>query len=405
MKAVGVFSVKGGVGKTLVAINIALRLSKHGRTGLLDADWDNSNFAQFTNFNGRIGVTKDNRFVLPEWNGIRVFSPSLLIGRDRGVSMTEDRYVQMISDVMEYGNWGDLDYMVVDLPGGSSDTWRGVLTIFGEVLIGDIIVIQPLMTDSLEKSLQLHKFLDIPVVGVLNNMVYLTCPHGDKVYLFGDNNTVKEIVQKYEYEYLGDIPFVTDLPKMISNGTPFIESEALDYATKKIIESPIPKTSFIDRFKEKITDAIKSEIEKVLAYFIITFQKEFDVRDRAVREGFTEQNNIALTITDESMTKPITRLVLKLKDGKLVVVSKPEKVNYEIITSFRTLARIIMGKMRRGNQVIDYDPMTAWLVGDVKVYGTGFSVKAMRTFEAIFNNQDLINMIRDKYGSLLERWI
>lgn len=405
MKAVGVFSVKGGVGKTLVALNIAHRLSSYGKVGLLDADWDNSNFAQFTNFDGKIKVTKDNKFILPEWNGIKVFSPSLLVGRDKGVSMTEDRYVQMISDVMEFGDWGNLDYMVVDLPGGSSDTWRGVLTIFGEVLVGDVIVIQPLMSDALEKSLQLHKFLDIPVIGVINNMVYLTCPHGDKIYLFGDNNTTKEIVQKYGYEYLGDIPFVVDLPKLVAEGKPFIESEALDYTVKKIVELPIPKTSFIERFKEKLTDAIKSEVEKVLAYFIITFQKDFDVKDVAVKEGFVEQNNVALTITDESMSKPITILVLKLKDGKLIVVSKPEKVDYEIVASFRTLARLIMGKAKRGDQIVDYDPMTAWLVGDIKAYGSGFSVKAMRTFEAIFRNQELINKIREKYGNLLERWI
>jgi len=405
MKCVGIFSVKGGVGKTLISINIAHQLAQYGKTGLLDADWDNSNFAQFTNFNEKIKVTKENKIILPVWEGVKVFSPSLLFGREKGVSMTEDRYVQMISDVMEYGDWGDLDYMVVDLPGGSSDTWKGILTIFSEVLVGDVIVTQPLMNDALEKGLQLHKFLDIPILGVINNMCYLTCPHGDKIYLFGNTNSTIELVKKYECEYLGEIPFITDLPKLITEGKPIIKSEVISNVVDKIVKLPVQKTSFIERFKEKVTDAIRSEVEKILAYFIVTFQKEFDVKDVAIKEGFTEQKNTVLTVTDDSGSKVITRLVLKLKDGKLVVVSKPENIDFEIVASFRTLARIIMGKAKRGNQIVDYNPMNAWLAGEVKAYGSGFTTKAVRTLEAMFNNQDVVNKIREKYGKILERWI
>jgi ATP-binding protein involved in chromosome partitioning len=405
LKAVGVFSVKGGVGKTLVAINLALRLREKGRTGLLDADWDNSNFAQFTGFTEPVKVTKDNKILLPVWNGVKVFSPSLLFGRDRGVSMTEDRYVQMMSDVMEYGDWGELDYLVVDLPGGSSDTWRGVLMVFGEVLVGDVIVTQPLMIDSLEKGLQLHRFFEIPVIGVVNNMAYLTCPHGEKIYLFGDPSTTAEVAKKHGYEYLGEIPFIPDLPKLIVSGKPVIESPVLDEVVKRVVEAEVQRAGFIERFKEKVTEAIKSEVEKVLAYFIVTTQREFDFKDVAEREGFTEQNNVVLTITDESGTRVLTRLVVKLKGGKIVVVTKPERVDYEIVASFKTLARLIMGKARRGDQVVEYDPLTAWLAGEIKAYGSGFTPRAIRVFEALFKNRELLEKVRSRYSKMLERWI
>jgi putative sterol carrier protein len=261
------------------------------------------------------------------------------------------------------------------------------------------------MNDALEKGLQLHKFLDIPVLGVINNMCYLTCPHGDKIYLFGNTNNTIEIVKRYECEYLGEIPFITDLPKLINEGKPIIKSDTISNTVEKIVKLPIQKTSFIERFKEKITDAIRGEVEKILAYFIVTFQKEFDVKDVAIKEGFTEQKNTVLTITDDSGSKVITRLVLKLKDGKLVVVSKPENIDFEIVTSFRTLARILMGKAKRGNQIVDYNPMDAWLAGEIKAYGSGFTTKAVRTLEAMFNNQDVVNKIRENYGKILERWI
>jgi ATP-binding protein involved in chromosome partitioning len=405
LKVVGVFSVKGGVGKTLVALNLALRLRERGRTGLLDADWDNSNFAQFTNFTEPVKVTKENKIVLPVWNGVKVFSPSLLFGRDRGVSMTEDRYVQMLSDVMEYGDWGDLDYLVIDLPGGSSDTWRGVLVIFSEVLVGDVIVTQPQMTDSLEKSLQLHRFFDIPVIGVVNNMAYLTCPHGEKLYLFGDPSTTAEVVKKHGYEYLGEVPFVPELPKLIASGRPLIESPVLDEAARRVAEARVQRAGFAERFKEKVTEAIKSEVERVLAYFIATTQREFDFREVAEREGFTEQNNVVLTIMDESGTRVLTRLVVKLRGGKLVVVTKPERADYEIVASFRTLARLIMGKARRGDQVVEYDPVTAWLAGEIKAYGSGFTPRAVRVFEALFRNRELLEKVRSRYSKILERWI
>jgi len=99
VKVVGIFSTKGGTGKTTIAINLAHKLSKVGKTGLLDADIDNSNFAQFVKFNGKIEIGRDKTIILPEWNGVKVFSMSLLTGM-KGVSMTEDRYVQIINDVM-----------------------------------------------------------------------------------------------------------------------------------------------------------------------------------------------------------------------------------------------------------------------------------------------------------------
>lgn len=404
MKAVGVFSVKGGVGKTLIAINLAYRLRQYGRVGLLDTDFDNSNFAQFTGMQEKVKVTKDNKILLPTWNDIKVFSFSILIGRERGVSMTEDRYVQMISDVMEFGDWGDLDYMVIDLPGGSSDIWKGVLTVFSEVLLGDVIVSQPIMTDSLLKGIRLHKYFDIPIIGVIDNMSYITCPHGEKVKLFA-NEDVRKIVETEGVEYLGEIPFIPTLPEQLLKGNPIIETDVLDRTTEKIVKEPVRKTSFIERFKEATLKAIKTEIEKILAYMIVRVQKEVDLSQKAVEAGFTEQKPFILTITDEDGGKIITRIPMKIKNGKLIVLNSPEKIDFEIVTSFRTLARALMGKARRGDKLVDYSIWDAWASGDIRTYGSGFTPRAIRVLEEIANDTTILQSVRERYGSILEKWI
>ena len=95
MKTIGVVSIKGGVGKTLVAINLANALKQYGTVGLIDADIDNSNFATFTKANIRVEVDEKKQLKPANWDGIKVFSMSLLVG-NRAVSMTEDRYLSLI---------------------------------------------------------------------------------------------------------------------------------------------------------------------------------------------------------------------------------------------------------------------------------------------------------------------
>jgi len=405
VKAVGVFAIKGGVGKTLISINLAYRLREYGRVGLIDADFDNSNFAQFTQFDEAIEVTKDQKLVLPEWNGVKVFSASLLVGRERSVSMTADRYVQMLSDAMEFGDWGRLDYVVIDLPAGSSDVWKGVLSIFANVLLGDLIVTQPCMTDATVKALNVHRYFDIPVVGVVDNMAYFKCSCGQEHYVFGDPDATKKATASFGYEYLGAIPIVPDMPKRLAEGNPIIESKVIDDVAKKISEMEVKSTSFLERIKEGALKAIKHEVEKVLAWFIVRLQKEFDASKIAEETGFTEERPFLLTITDEEGRKVITSVPLRLRKGKLVVLKNPERIDYEIATSFRTLARCVMGKARIRGKVVDFDAWDAWANGDIKVYGTGFTPRAVKVLREVFGDEDFMNELRERYGKVLEKWI
>lgn len=395
MKAVGVFSTKGGTGKTTISINLAKKLSERGRTGLLDADIDNSNFAQFVKFDEKVDITKDKVFRLPVWNGVKVFSMSLVTGM-KGVSMTEDRYVQIINDVMQYGDWGELDYMIIDLPPGSSNIWRAILKIFANVLVGDIIVTIPNIVDSFIKALDVHRYYDIPVLAVVENMSFFECRCGEKHYLFGEPTASK---------YISDVP-VFQLPfiQNLQNSVVF-EHEVFDKIVEIISSSEIKKTSFLERVKEVVSKEFKDAIVKVMAYIIVKAQKEIDASSIALKYGFVEQKPFALTITDESGENIITNAVLKFRDGKLVVLSKPERVDFEIVASYKTLARMIMGKAKVGDRIVDYDPMDAWLKGDVVVYGIGSVPRALDVLKSVFAEKEFIEDIRRKFGKILERWI
>lgn len=395
MKAVGVFSTKGGTGKTTIAINLAHKLSERGRVGLLDADIDNSNFAQFVKFNGKVEVLPDKTIKLPTWNGVKVFSMSLLTGM-KGVSMTEDRYVQIINDVMDSADWGPVDYMVIDLPPGSSNTWKAILKIFANVLLGDVIVTQPMIIDSFVKALDIHQYYDIPIVAIVENMAYFECDCGKKHYLFGEPQASK---------YVESVP-VLQLPfiKTVKDNV-LLEHEVFDKLAEIISTSEIKKTSFLERIKEAVEKSLKDSVVKVLAYIVVKAQKEVDARAVASKYGFTEQRPFVLTITDDSGENVITRVVMKVKDGKLVILSKPEKVDFEIVTSYKTLARMLLGKAKIGDKVVDYDPMDAWLKGDVTVYGMGSVPRALGVLKGVFMEEEFLKDVRAKFGSVLERWI
>jgi MinD-like ATPase involved in chromosome partitioning or flagellar assembly len=318
--------------------------------------------------------------------------------------MTGDRYAQMISDIMEYGDWGNLDYLVIDLPPGSSDIWKSVLSIFANVLLGDVIVVQPSMTDSAIRGLRLHKYYDIPVIGIVENMAYFKCNHDEIYYLFGKSSG-EELAKQFNVPYLGAIPIIPDMNEKIDNGEVFIESEVLDNLAEKITTLEIPKTSFLERLKESVLKTIKEQIERVIAFIIVKTQKEIDAKGVALKYGFTEQRPFALTVTDESKQKIISRLFLKVKDGKLVVLSKPQTVDFEIVASFKTLARMIMGKAKVNGNIVPFDSFDAWACGDVVVYGTGFMPRAVSVLKHVFSDEQFLSEVRSKYGNILEQFI
>lgn len=414
-KATCVVNVKGGVGKTLVAINVAKQLTLMGRVALIDADLDNSSFSQFTGIDGVIQIDKKQRFKPFVWEGMEVFSMSLVTSRDQSVSMSGDRYVQIIDDVITRSDW-DAEYFVFDLPGGSSDIFRSVISVLGDELVGNVIVHQPAMVDSTRKILNLHRYLEIPVLGIIENMSYMK-QGAVTLHPFG-KSTVKEIAKEFSVKVLGKIPLDPSIAEGFSNGNPFLPRKLMKPiidTCKVIVESPVIKPGFLQRAKDKITSVVKGEVEKVMAGLIISTGKAFDFQTMRRKTGFTEERPVLLVITDQSGETEITRVGIRVTSNGVKIIAEPKReedyprwisqFDFQIVLDFKTLARILMGKIKKGKDERAFSTWDAWCNGDLKAYGLGYAPRAVNAIRSIFDNEEVIRPIREQYGAILMRWI
>jgi len=410
-KTVAVCAVKGGVGKTIVSLNVARKLKERGHSvGLIDCDVDNSNFANFTGTQAEIKVDAQKRFIPYDWDGIKVFSMSLIAGREKAVSMTGDRYMQILDDVAISSIWGEPDYFVLDLPAGSSDVFRVAMEIFAETLVGNLVVTQPTVIDATKRVLNLHRYLEIPLIGVIENMSHFVCPdHPEpKVwYPFGEGQTEK-LAEEFGVQILGRIPLSLEVAQGIAKGNPILPDDLsgpILAACESLEKAEIPKVGFIERLKQAAEDMVKPKVEKVLAALIVSIGSQFNVGRLRVEKGFTDKRPILFVITDETGNKEITRIPLRLEEDGFVVLQNPEDIDFQIAVSFKTLARVIMAQRRAGKELVPFDPVDAWYMDDVKVYGRGYTPRAVEVFRTVFSDPNVMKPLRDQFGVGLLQWV
>lgn len=400
-KAVIVSAIKGGTGKTLVSLNLAHGLSKKGRTGLIDADIDSSNFSEFTRSNGMMGLNEDRKTFIPYlWGDIEVFSMSLLTGNEKAVSMTGDRYSQILRDAIQNTEWSDLDYLVVDLPSGAGDIFRETVYLLGNDLVGGIIVVIPSCIVDAKRVIRLHQLNEIPILGVIENMSWFKCDKcGERYEIFG-KTMAEELTKKSNVPFLGQIPLSTSVIQGISNGNPIFDNvllEPINRAVDAVVNAE--KIGLLDRLRKGITDVVKSQIEKLIVTLVVTINKTIDISAMQQKYGYTEKKPFEFIITDKTGEKVITRAKMKLDEGKLVALKGDVKPNFQIVTDISTISRIAYGVKNVGGKLIPYDAFDAWLNGDIRVYGKDTTTRAVQLARKLFNDEVIIG-VRDKFPIL-----
>lgn len=210
VKRIAVLSGKGGVGKTTVAVNIATMLAKQGqRVGLLDADIDCPNVPEVLGIDEKIQLSEDGLFRPPEKNDVKVSSMALF--EQEGPTMWRGPLIhKAIMQLLEKTDWGDLDYLVIDMPPGTSDA---ALTIMQFVGIDAVVIVttsQKLAVKDAEKSAKMAMQFHLPT-GVVENMA------GD---VFGQGGGEK-IAEQLSIPLLGKV----NLDRKVASGEPASERE------------------------------------------------------------------------------------------------------------------------------------------------------------------------------------
>ena len=207
-KVIAVVSGKGGVGKSLVTSLLAVLTKRNGRSAaILDADITGPSIPKMFGIRDKAMGTEDGILPVESRTGVKMMSVNLLLENDtdpviwRG-ALIAGTVKQFWTDVM----WGDVDYMFVDMPPGTGDV---PLTVFQSLPVDGIIIVtspQELVGMIVEKAAKMAKMMNIPVLGLVENMSWIACPDcGKKIYPFGESQTAKVALEE-------GIPLLAQLP-------------------------------------------------------------------------------------------------------------------------------------------------------------------------------------------------
>jgi ATP-binding protein involved in chromosome partitioning len=221
---VAVASGKGGVGKSTVAVNLAVALSSSGaKVGILDADVYGPSIPMMMGVRGQPTVTEE-RIIPPSAAGVKVASLGFFYDEKKAVIWRGPLVAGAVRQLLTQVDWGDLDYLVVDLPPGSGDA---SLTLAQTVPVGGVVIVttpQDAAVTIAGRALEMFRRLNVPILGVVENMSYFVCPHcGERAEVFGSGGG-RTLAKEREVYFLGELPLSVETRKRSDSGDPVVAS-------------------------------------------------------------------------------------------------------------------------------------------------------------------------------------
>jgi ATP-binding protein involved in chromosome partitioning len=223
-RIMAVASGKGGVGKSTCAANLACALQRLGaRVGLLDCDIYGPSIPLMMGIRQKPTISPEEKMVPPANHGVKLMSMGFLIEGDTPVIWRGPMIVKTIQQFFTAVDWGELDYLIVDLPPGTGDAQ---LTLCQTVpLDGGIIVTTPQEASLgvVRKGIAMFDKVNVPILGIIENMSYFTAPGGERVEIFGHGGGQAE-AQRQKIPFLGEIPIYTEIRVGGDRGVPVVVS-------------------------------------------------------------------------------------------------------------------------------------------------------------------------------------
>lgn len=236
-KVIGVVSGKGGVGKSLVTSMLTTAMQVKGNAcGILDADITGPSIPKAFGLKGPAMQNEMGLIPAKTKTGIEVMSINLLLDKeDQPVVWRGPVISGVIQQFWSEVFWGDVDYMFVDMPPGTGDV---ALTVFQSLPVDGIVIVtspQELVSMIVEKAVKMAKLMNIPIIGIIENMSYFECPDcGKRHNIYGESH-IEEIAAQYNIPVLAKLPICTELAKQCDQGTvELFEGDWLNEAVNKI---------------------------------------------------------------------------------------------------------------------------------------------------------------------------
>lgn len=235
---IAISSGKGGVGKSTVATNLAVALAQHGaRVGLMDADIYGPNIPRMMGISKPLQVDADAKIIPLEAHGIKLVSIGFLIERDQPAIWRGPIIMKVITQFLRDVNWGQLDFLLVDMPPGTGDAQLSLVQ--ATHVSGAVIVTTPqdVAAGDALRGAKMFQRVDVPVIGVIENMSWFDCPHcGKPMSIFGSGGG-ERLANELGVPLLGQIPLYPQVLVGGDAGLPIVVGEPESAAAVALLKT------------------------------------------------------------------------------------------------------------------------------------------------------------------------